>query len=99
MLFENCRFHEATKAIEEFIINNVSQTYIPLTRNYIWNDSIEEVNRRLAIFSILDYVLEKIDIILHPVSPFITEYLYLNCFSKIKNLKEVNTSKDSVFSL
>ena len=96
LLFENCRFHEATKAIEEFIINNVSQTYIPLTRNYIWNDSIEEVNRRLAIFSILDYVLEKIDIILHPVSPFITEYLYLNCFSKIKNLKEIDTSKDSV---
>jgi len=96
LLFENCRFHEATKAIEEFIINNVSQTYIPLTRNYIWNDSIEEINRRLAIFSILDYVLEKIDIILHPVSPFITEYLYLNCFSKLKNLKEIDTFKDSV---
>lgn len=95
-LFENCRFHEATKAIEEFIINNVSQTYIPLTRNYIWNDSVEELNRRLTIFSILDYVLEKIDIILHPISPFLTEYLYLNCFSKIKNLKEVDSSKDSV---
>jgi len=96
LLFENCRFHEATKAIEEFIINNVSQTYIPLTRNYIWNDSVEEVNRRLTIFSILDYVLEKIDIILHPVSPFLTEYLYLNCFSKIKNLEEIDSSKDSI---
>ncbi|MGZ5500959.1 MAG: class I tRNA ligase family protein, partial [Nitrososphaeraceae archaeon] len=96
LLFENCRFHEATKAIEEFIINNVSQTYIPLTRNYIWNDSVEEVNRRLTIFSILDYVLEKIDIILHPVSPFLTEYLYLNCFSKIKNLEENDSSKDSI---
>jgi isoleucyl-tRNA synthetase len=96
LLFENCRFHEATKAIEEFIINNVSQTYIPLTRNYIWNDSIEEVNRRLTIFSILDYVLEKIDIILHPVSPFITEYLYLNCFSKVTTLKEIDTSRDTV---
>jgi isoleucyl-tRNA synthetase len=96
LLFENCKFHEATKAIEEFIINNVSQTYIPLTRNYIWNDSIEEVNRRLTIFSILDYVLEKIDIILHPVSPFLTEYLFLNCFSKIKNLEEIDSSKDSI---
>src|SRR5688500_5089102 len=95
-LFENCRFHEATKAIEEFIINNISQTYIPLTRNYIWNDSVEEINRRLTIFSILDYVLEKIDIVLHPISPFLTEYLYLNCFSKIKNLKQVDSSKDSI---
>ncbi|MGB9167314.1 MAG: isoleucine--tRNA ligase [Nitrososphaeraceae archaeon] len=82
--FENCRFHEGTKAIEEFIINDVSQTYIPLTRNYIWNDSIEEINRRLAIFATLDYVLEKIDVILHPVSPFLTEYLYLNCFTNIQ---------------
>lgn len=82
--FENCRFHEGTKAIEEFIINDISQTYIPLTRNYIWNDSIEEINRRLAIFATLDYVLEKVDVILHPVSPFLTEYLYLNCFTNIQ---------------
>lgn len=82
--FENCRFHEGTKAIEEFIINDISQTYIPLTRNYIWNDSIEEINRRLAIFTTLDYVLEKVDVILHPVSPFLTEYLYLNCFTNIQ---------------
>ncbi|HET8794651.1 MAG TPA: class I tRNA ligase family protein, partial [Nitrososphaeraceae archaeon] len=86
--FENCRFHEGTKAIEEFVINNISQTYIPLTRNYIWNDNIEQINRRLAIFAILDFVLEKINIILHPVSPFITEYLYLTCFTKMKNLNE-----------
>ena len=82
--FENCRFHEGTKAIEEFIINDISQTYIPLTRNYIWNDNIEEINRRLAIFATLDYVLEKVDVILHPVSPFLTEYLYLNCFTNIQ---------------
>jgi len=98
-LFENCRFHEATRAIEEFIINNISQTYIPLTRNYIWNDNLEEINRRLTIFSILDYVLEKIDIILHPISPFLTEYLYLNCFSKMKNVKlgdDDGSFKDSI---
>jgi isoleucyl-tRNA synthetase len=94
--FENCRFHEGAKAIEEFIINNISQTYIPLTRNYIWNDSVEQINRRLTIFSILDYVLEKIDIILHPVSPFITEYLYLTCFTKIKNLRESWSPRSSI---
>jgi len=78
--YETCKFHEAAKAIEDFIINNISQTYIPLTRNDIWNDSIEQINRRLTIFTILDYVLEKIDIVLHPISPFLTDYLYLNCF-------------------
>ena len=94
--FENCRFHEGTKFIEEFIINNISQTYIPLTRYYIWNDNIEQLNRRLAIFSVLDYVLEKIDIILHPICPFLTEYLHLTCFTKIKSLSEVDSVLSSV---
>ncbi len=79
--FERCRFHEGAKAIEEFVINHLSQTYIPITRNSIWDDSDESLNNRLAIYSVLAHVLEKIDILLHPLSPFITEYLYLTCFA------------------
>ncbi|HET6800217.1 MAG TPA: class I tRNA ligase family protein [Nitrososphaeraceae archaeon] len=82
--FEGCRYNEGAKAIEEFIINQLSQTYIPVTRNDIWDDSPEGVNRRFAIYSILSYSLMQIDIMLHPYSPFITEYLYLRCFSYLK---------------
>ncbi|HEX2067106.1 MAG TPA: class I tRNA ligase family protein [Nitrososphaeraceae archaeon] len=78
--FEGCRYNEGAKAIEEFIINQLSQTYIPFTRNDIWDDSPEGVNRRFAIYSILSYSLMQIDIMLHPYSPFITDYLYLRCF-------------------
>jgi isoleucyl-tRNA synthetase len=82
--FEGCRYNEGAKAIEEFIINQLSQTYIPFTRNDIWDDSPEDVNRRFAIYSILSYSLMQIDIMLHPYSPFITDYLYLRCFPYLK---------------
>ena len=86
MAFEGCRYNEGAKAIEEFIINQLSQTYIPVTRNDIWDDSPERLNRRLAIYSVLAYSLMQIDVIVHPYSPFITEYLYLSCFSYLRSI-------------
>ncbi len=84
--FEQCRFHEGAKAIDEFIINHLSQTYVPLTRNAIWDDSAENLDRRLAIYSVLSHVLMQVDIMLHPLSPFITEHLYISCFGKKKSV-------------
>ena len=105
--FEKCKFHEGAKAIEEFIINNVSQTYVPVTRNDIWDDSEETLNHRLAIYSVLGYALKHVDIMLYPISPFITEYLYLTCFASSRSLlleswpkydnKLVNTKVEDAF--
>lgn len=78
--FDECRFHEAAKLLEEFIIGFLSQTYIPIVRNDLWDDSRESWERRISIYSVLNHVLKTIDIILHPISPFVTEYLYLMCF-------------------
>jgi isoleucyl-tRNA synthetase len=105
--FERCRFHEGAKAIDEFIINHLSQTYVPLTRNIIWDDSAENLDRRIAVYSVIGHVLAQIDIMLHPLSPFTTEYLYLTCFGKKKSVllaswpqrdeKLVNTTVESAF--
>jgi isoleucyl-tRNA synthetase len=105
--FERCRFHEGAKAIDEFIINHLSQTYVPLTRNIIWDDSAENLDRRLAVYSVIGHVLVQIDIMLHPLSPFTTEYLYLTCFGKKKSVllaswpqrdeKLVNAEVESAF--
>lgn len=80
-LFERCRFHEGTKAIEEYIISQLSQTYIPMIRNDLWEDTDSLLNNRLAKYSVIRYILKNIDILLHPISPFITEYLYQTCFN------------------
>jgi isoleucyl-tRNA synthetase len=84
--FGKCRFHEGAKSIEEFIINTLSQTYVPVTRNEIWDDSMETLPRRLAIYSVLGYVLKQVDIMLHPLSPYISDFLYLACFPDKKSI-------------
>jgi isoleucyl-tRNA synthetase len=84
--FERCRFHEGAKAIDEFIINHLSQTYVPLTRNTIWDDSEENRNSRLAVYAVLKQALGEIDVMLHPLSPFITDYLYLTCLGGKKSV-------------
>ena len=77
---DECRFHEAAKLLAEFIINFLSQTYIPIVRNDLWDDSQESWERRTSVYSVLNYILKTLDIMLHPISPFVTEYLYLMCF-------------------
>ena len=84
--FEECKFHEAARLIEEFIINNLSQNYVPLTRNEIWDDNENSLNRRLAIYAVLCEVLKVVDIMLHPLSPYLSDYLYVICFPDRKSI-------------
>ena len=84
--FDRCRFHEAAKTMDAFVINHLSQTYIPITRNIIWDDSAENLDRRLAVYSVIGHVLMQLSIMLHPLSPFITEYLYVTCFDRKKSI-------------
>jgi isoleucyl-tRNA synthetase len=104
---DHCRFHEAAKAIDAFIINDLSQTYVPMTRNIIWDDSPEKLDKRLAVYSVIGHVLIQLNIMLHPLSPFITEYLYVTCFNRKKSIlleswpkqdeKLVNSKAESAF--
>ena len=77
---DSCKFNEGAKDLEEFIINSLSQTYVPMTRDDLWDDSVETLERRNLIYAVLGHALYIIDILLHSYSPFITNYLYLLCF-------------------
>jgi len=77
---EACKFHEAAKAVDDFIINNLSQIYIPITRGELWDEDESKKNRRLAIYAILREVLKTLDILIHPLCPFTSEYLYQTVF-------------------
>ncbi len=78
---ESCKFHEGAKAIDDFIINNLSQIYIPITRGELWDEDEEKKNRRLSIYAVLSEVLKTLDILIHPFCPFTSEYLYQNVFT------------------
>ncbi len=83
---ERCRFHESARAIDDFIINSVSQVYIPITREELWVEDESSRERRLAIYATLYDVLRTIDILIHPICPFTTQYLHASMFSEKKNI-------------
>ncbi|MEK0369099.1 MAG: isoleucine--tRNA ligase, partial [Nitrosopumilus sp.] len=83
---QTCKFHEGAKAIDEFIINYLSQVYIPITRGELWDENEEKKNRRLAIYAVLSKVLKTLDILIHPFCPFTSEYLYQTVFDEKQSI-------------
>ncbi|KAF6242427.1 isoleucine--tRNA ligase [Nitrosopumilus sp. b1] len=79
---DKCRFHESAKVIEDFIINLLSQIYIPITRGELWDEDDSKKDRRFAIYAVLQEILRTLDVILHPICPYTTEYLYQSAFSE-----------------
>ena len=75
------RFNEASKAFDSFIIEVLSQEYVPLTRNELWDDLPETKERRLVIYCVLAHALRTLDLLMHPYVPFITEFLFNSVFS------------------
>jgi len=78
--YRRAEYNEAAREIERFIIEELSQKYVPLVRRELWTDDPKTLQRRLAIYAVLAYCLKTVDILLHPISPFITEKLYQECF-------------------
>ena len=85
-LNKKCKFHESASAIEDFLINSLSQIYIPITKPELWNDDETKKDRRFVIYAILADSLKKLDILIHPFSPFTSEYLYMTTFGSKKSI-------------
>ena len=83
---DKCRFHEAAKAIDDFVINSVSQVYIPITREELWTEDESQRERRFAIYAVLAEILRTLDILIHPICPFVTQYLYNDMFTDKSNI-------------
>ncbi len=95
---DKCRFHEAARAIDDYLINSVSQVYIPITREELWAEDDSQKERRFAIYATLAEILRILDILLHPICPFTTQYLYGTMFAEKKNilLEDMPTSQVSL---
>ncbi len=83
---DKCKFHEAAKALEDFIINSLSQIYIPITRGELWDEDESKKDRRFAIYAVLFEILKTLDILIHPLCPFTSDYLYQKTFGKDKSI-------------
>jgi isoleucyl-tRNA synthetase len=83
---KNCKFHESAKAIEDFLINSLSQIYIPMTKQQLWDDDETKKDKRHVIYAILANALKNLDVLIHPFSPFTSEYLYQTIFEHKKSI-------------
>lgn len=72
----SCRLHEWARAIEDFVINTLSQGYVPMTRGELWDDGPQGAPRRRAIYAVLQEALRTVDVLLYPICPHTAEILY-----------------------
>jgi len=79
--YSRARFNEGAKAVEELVITHLSQTYVRLVRGELWKEDAKAKGRRLAVYAVLGSALGRADELLHPISPFATEYLYQEVFA------------------
>jgi isoleucyl-tRNA synthetase len=74
------RFQEAAHAIERFLIEDLSQTYIPIIRGEMLEETEESKKRREMIYLVLGRTLLNCDALLHPIAPYLTDYLASEVF-------------------
>jgi len=55
---------------------------VRLVRSELWRDDPKGLGRRLAVYAVLGEALRTSDELLHPISPFLTEHLNQEVFSK-----------------
>lgn len=87
--YSGARYHESARNLEKFLIEDLSQTYVPIVRSEMWEETEEMRSRRRVIYATLATALEACDILLHPIAPFLTDYLARKCFG-IEALLEHN---------
>jgi isoleucyl-tRNA synthetase len=78
--YSSARYEIAARAIENFLINELSQTYVPIVRNELWQDSQEARKWREEMYVTLGFALFACDKLLHPISPFLTDFLAKEVF-------------------
>jgi len=77
---ESYELHRATRALEEFIANDLSRWYVKLVRDRLWKEG--EDRDKLAAFKVLHEALTAAVTLLAPFAPHITESMFTNLCSK-----------------
>lgn len=71
---ENMEIHRAVKEILSFIVDDLSRTYLRTVRRIAWSEA--ENPEKYAVYSCLNYVLERILLVLAPFAPYFSDYFY-----------------------
>ncbi len=83
----NYEMHKATRAMEEFILEDLSRWYVRLIRDRMWSE--EGDLDKLSAYRVLFDAIASLNMMLAPVCPHITEQVY----------RAMDGSKDTVHML
>jgi isoleucyl-tRNA synthetase len=71
-----CQLHRATRAVQEFVLQDLSRWYIQLVRNRLWLEG--KAREKQDAYDTLYHVLRRLIQLLSPFTPHLAEYLYQN---------------------
>ena len=67
---------KAARAIQEFVLDNLSNWYVRLCRRRFWKGDYS--TDKIAAYQTLHQCLETIALLMSPIAPFYTDFLYRN---------------------
>ena len=73
---EGCQLHRATRAVQEFVLQDLSRWYVQLVRHRMWLEG--ESQEKQDAYDTLYHVLRRLIQLLSPFAPHLAEYLYRN---------------------
>jgi isoleucyl-tRNA synthetase len=87
---KNLEYHKSTRAWENFVVNDLSKNYIKFIRERTRSSYTGKDKK--AAFATLYYVLERINAVIAPVCPHLSEVVYRNVIMDKKSPESVHMS-------
>jgi isoleucyl-tRNA synthetase len=72
--FETVNLHRAYRAVDSFILDDLSRWYVKLVRNRTWIEAA--AREKLAAYHVLFEALRTLSLLLAPATPFLAEAVY-----------------------
>jgi len=86
--FSKLHLYTAARALHDFVLQDLSRWYIPLIRQRTWVE--REDPGKLAAYLVLWRVLKTLSILLAPITPHLSEEIYLNLAAPFTQVPSVH---------
>jgi isoleucyl-tRNA synthetase len=73
---ESREFHKVARALEDYIMEDLSRWYVRLVRDRSWSEESDSLNDKIASYFVLHYSIMNTAILLAPLTPHISEEVY-----------------------
>jgi isoleucyl-tRNA synthetase len=86
--FDSLHLYKATRTLHDFILDDLSRWYVPLTRQRTWIEKDDP--EKLAAYHSLWTVLRGLCILMAPITPHVSEDIYRNMIARFSGVESVH---------